>query len=250
MLSVLWRKFRRKPFSEHEIYPYQVTETLGERLLVLAPHPDDESIGCGGTILKHTRRGGYVRVIFVTDGGRGDFEGRFGDDYTSQRRASALQAMNILGVKDHRFWDYRDRELSRHERTLSKRILTEANEFSPDTLLVPSAWEVHPDHKAIFRAVWRIRRSLMCQIVLYEVLVPLYPNILIDITDEIDEKKRAIDAYYTETAYTNYTEKVSGLNIFRSTTLKKDVRYAEAFLRVKPLDEISRMVLPLLLVFA
>src|SRR5262245_2441565 len=52
--------------------PRLCTEPGGQRVLVLAPHPDDEVIGCGGTLYKHTRAGHAVTVVYMTDGRKGD----------------------------------------------------------------------------------------------------------------------------------------------------------------------------------
>jgi|Deesub1362B_J571_1020462.scaffolds.fasta_scaffold00706_14 LmbE family N-acetylglucosaminyl deacetylase len=218
--------------EEIHLYPYQVTEQLGERLLILAPHPDDESIGCGGTLLKHVKQGAKVKVVFITDGQRGDFEGRFLENYVTLRRKSAIKAMEILGIEDYDFWKYEDRGLYKIEKKLSERILNEVNLLRADILLVPSPLEVHPDHKVVFKAAWRIRRRLKAQLVLYEILMAFYPNTLVDITDEIETKKEAIRCYYTETSYNNYVEKVEGLNRFRSFTLPENIRYAEGFISI------------------
>src|SRR5215217_793092 len=56
---------------EAETIPYEPAQLRGERLLVLAPHPDDEAIGCGGLIAQHLREHRSVRIVIVTDGAEG-----------------------------------------------------------------------------------------------------------------------------------------------------------------------------------
>lgn len=63
--------------NEPDIYPYSVSDLSRKDALVIAPHPDDESLGCGGSIAKHIKAKSRVKVIFLTDGDKGDFEGRF-----------------------------------------------------------------------------------------------------------------------------------------------------------------------------
>lgn len=58
----------------------------------------------------------------------------------------------------------------------------------------------------------------------------LYPNTLVDITNEMEKKKKAIKSYFTELYYNDYLTKVEGLNRFRTATLPKNIKYAEAFL--------------------
>jgi LmbE family N-acetylglucosaminyl deacetylase len=62
-------------------------------VLVLAPHPDDESLGCGGAIVLHCRQGDRVKIVFATDGGAGDPQGYFANyDYRELRRDEARKA--------------------------------------------------------------------------------------------------------------------------------------------------------------
>jgi LmbE family N-acetylglucosaminyl deacetylase len=170
-----------------------------------------------------------VRIIFLTNGDKGDFEERFGKDYLGVRRESAKKAMEILGVTDYKFWNYKDREVYSVEREIKDRLSIEIETFSPSLIYAPSPLEVHPDHKAAFEVVWALKEKLGIPLAFYEVLMALYPNVLVDITDEIEQKKKAIESYFTEVYYNDYITKVEGLNRFRTATLKKDIKYAEAF---------------------
>lgn len=220
--------------AEEHIYPYALSDFSRHDVLVLAPHPDDESIGCGGSIFKHTRAGSRVKIIFLTNGDQGDFEGRFGKDYLAIRLQSAEKALNILQVKEHEFWGYKDRDLSSKTNEVIERLSSVIKSFSPSVIYAPSPFDIHPDHRTTFIIAWKIAQKLTLKLLLFETLVPLYPNILVDITQEWQSKKRAIESYWTELYYTNYTEKVEGLNRYRTATLSRDVLYAEAFLLADP----------------
>jgi LmbE family N-acetylglucosaminyl deacetylase len=215
--------------NESDIYPYSVLDFSSIDALCIAPHPDDESLGCGGSIVRHIKGGSRVKVIFLTNGDRGDFEKKFGDNYVKMRKQSAEKAMEILGVKDYEFWSYKDRELYLAEKEIKKRLLHTIEIFSPSLIYAPSPLEVHPDHKVAFKIVWDLKEKLSINIAFYEVLMALYPNILVDITEEIEQKKRAIESYFTEVYYNDYITKVEGLNKFRTATLPKNIKYAEAF---------------------
>src|SRR5262245_30184806 len=73
-------------------------------VLVVAPHPDDETIGCGATLALHARRGDTVHVVVVTDGELGDPRGLFARDdggagsYVELRRDECRRALQALGV--------------------------------------------------------------------------------------------------------------------------------------------------------
>lgn len=220
------------PDNEFDIYPYSTSDLSGDEALIIAPHPDDESLGCGGSIIRHVNAKHRVKVVFLTDGEKGDFEGRFGGDYVKLRRQSAEKAMGILGVTDYQFLGYGDRELFLREREALDRLLPVVESFSPSMIYAPSPYEAHPDHKAAFRLAWELRKRLGIALALYEVLMALYPSILVDITGEMEQKKRAIAAYYTEVYYNDYITKVEGINRFRTATLPKDVTYAEGFILV------------------
>jgi LmbE family N-acetylglucosaminyl deacetylase len=216
--------------AEEHIYPYTLSDFSNHNAIVLAPHPDDESIGCGGSIVKHTRAGSRVRVIFLTKGGRGDFEGRFGEDYLNIRLDCARKALGILGVKEYEFWEYKDRELVSAEKEIAGKLFQVVKDFSPSIIYAPSPFEIHPDHRAAFSFAWNLIRNMPLHLLLYETLVPLFPDTLVNITDEWQYKKRAVESYRTELYYNNYSGKVEGLNRYRTATLSKEVLYAEAFL--------------------
>jgi LmbE family N-acetylglucosaminyl deacetylase len=217
------------PLNEPDIYPYSVTDFSSKDALIIAPHPDDESLGCGGSIIKHIKAKSRVKVVFLTNGDRGDFLGKFGKDYVEIRKKSALKAMGSLGVRDFEFWGYGDRELNTGYEVAGKRLQKTIEDFSPSLIYAPSPFEAHPDHRAAFKLVWDLRERCPLSYAFYEILMAIYPNLLVDITDVIKKKKRAIEHYHTEVYYNDYVEKITGLNRFRTATLPKDIKYAEAF---------------------
>jgi|Deesub1362A_J573_1020465.scaffolds.fasta_scaffold00162_43 LmbE family N-acetylglucosaminyl deacetylase len=215
--------------NETDIYPYSVRDLSRFDTLVIAPHPDDESLGCGGSIIKHVNSGSRVKVIFLTDGDSGDFNGIYGKEYVSLRRASAGEALMILGVRDYEFWGYKDRGVATVSEEITDRLRQAIKGFSPDLIYVPSPFEVHPDHRTASVIGWRIFKETGVRVIFYEVIVALYPNILVDITSEIEKKKEAIRCYHTELYYNDYLSCIEGLNRFRTFTLPKEMRFAEGF---------------------
>lgn len=217
------------PRQESDIYPYTVTDFSRKDALILAPHPDDESFGCGGSIARHTAQGSRVKVIFITDGDKGDFDGRFGKDYAGIRRESAEKAMSILGVNDYEFWGYKDRNLHLKEEEVLEKLLSTIGIFSPSLIYAPSPYEAHPDHKVTSRIAMNAFKKTGIAVLFYEVLMALFPGILVDITPEMELKKKASGSYHTEIYYNDYLAVTAGLNRFRSATLSGSVIYAEGF---------------------
>lgn len=216
--------------NESEIYPYEATDISDRDCIVIAPHPDDESIGCGGSIVKHTRKGSRVKVIFLTKGDKGDFKGIFGSEYQNLRRKSAVEALTFLGVRDFEFWEFKDRELLNEKDVVYKKLKASFENFKPELIYTPSPYEAHPDHRVAASIGWQLYKENNIDVAFYEVLMPLYPNILVDISDEFKAKESAIKCYKTELFYNDYFSRVEGLNRFRASTLNSDVKYAEALL--------------------
>jgi len=215
--------------NEPEIFPYSVSDLSDRDCLVIAPHPDDESVGCGGSIVRHINRGSGVKVLFLTSGESGDFQNTFGDDYTDRRQRSAIDALSVLGVKDYEFLGFRDRGLHEEREDALNRVMEVLEDFRPGLIYVPSPFEAHPDHRSASWVGWELYSRTGTDTAFYEVLMPFCPNILVDITGEYKTKEAAIRRYDTELYYNDYIDYVEGLNRLRTATLGAGVRYAEAF---------------------
>lgn len=136
------------------------------RLLLIAPHPDDESLGCGVVLQRAVRAGAAIQVVYATDGEDNPWPHRLTErkwrldaedrKYWGQlRRAEALAALRVLGVRlsDVRFLGLPDQGLTnmlmRGGRTTVERLATLIRDWSPTHLLVPSVADTHPDHSAL-----------------------------------------------------------------------------------------------------
>src|SRR5216684_1495934 len=213
---------------EAEAIPFEPQDLRGERLMVLAPHPDDEVIGCGGLVALHLRDGRPVHVVVATDGGQA------GDG--AQREAESRAALALLGDATIEFLRFPDRELE-SARELEGRLAAILADWKPDLIAVPSPLEIHPDHIALSRAFCNlIARDpvlfadlAVARVAFYEVSAPLRPNALVDITTVADTKYAAIQAHASQTAIRDYTSYARGLNAWRSMTLPAHVKFAEAY---------------------
>jgi LmbE family N-acetylglucosaminyl deacetylase/glycosyltransferase involved in cell wall biosynthesis len=213
---------------EAEAIPFEPQDLRGERLLVLAPHPDDEVIGCGGLVALHLREGRKVHVVVATDGTQA------GD--AAQREAESRAALAVLGDATIEFLGFRDRELS-NARGLDDRLAAILRDWKPDLIAVPSPLEIHPDHVTLSRAFCDlIARDpslfadlAVARVAFYEVSAPLRPNVLVDITSVADAKYAAIKTHESQSAIRDYTSYARGLNTWRTMTLPPEVKFAEAY---------------------
>src|SRR5262245_23568919 len=111
-----------------------------KRVLVISPHPDDESIGCGGTLRKHVLEGDMVEVVFLTSGEKGGHS--VAPQETARRReAEAQSAAEILGISRLEFYRGPDGALSV---TLSvvDRLRARLEDWQPDVIYLPHDQEM------------------------------------------------------------------------------------------------------------
>jgi LmbE family N-acetylglucosaminyl deacetylase/glycosyltransferase involved in cell wall biosynthesis len=214
---------------ESTLVPYEpLTSIEATKVIVFAPHPDDEVFGCGGAIMSHVEHHTTVKVVIVTDGGFGATEDR--QAYVLKRREESLRAATVLGYGKPTFWDYADREVAYGE-SLVARIIATAEDYGADLLYAPSLTEIHPDHRAVamaaVEAVRRINRPL--RLAMYEVGSPLRPNLLLDISKFILRKREAMRCNTSQILIQPYHEQIEALNRYRTYTLPRKVVAAEAF---------------------
>jgi N-acetylglucosamine malate deacetylase 1 len=126
--------------------------TLADRFgatLVLAPHPDDEVLGCGGTIARLVAEGAQVDVAIVTRG----MAPAYSDDQVAEVRAEAEAAHRLLGVTGPHYLDLPAAGLDTIPQALvNKTVAALVGKIRPATLLVPFLGDIHADHQIVFNA--------------------------------------------------------------------------------------------------
>jgi LmbE family N-acetylglucosaminyl deacetylase len=130
-------------------------EQTSRSCIVFAPHPDDETLGCGALIARKCAAGTSVRVFVASDGASPHVPTRPGIDLARTRADEVAEACRILGVArgDLVQLGLPDGEIADHRGELEQRIAEEIDEFRPDDVLVTSGLDWHPDHQAMQRAV-------------------------------------------------------------------------------------------------
>lgn len=235
----------------------------GSRVLVLAPHPDDECIGCGGTVRKYVESGARVRVVVLTDGRDGDptvralasndpERARLEDELAARRKAEGAAALKVLGVEQGYFLNASDGRLRNHVASVSARLADILSEWRPEIVLLPFLTDRHADHFAanqcFLEAVSRVdadwAESLNC--LGYETWSPIYANVYVDITATIDCKRRALNCHESQLRFNNFLAGIEGLNRFRAVSGLTGGTYAEAFF-LTPLPVYRRLYHKLLL---
>jgi len=217
--------------TEEKLIPFYPKDPTGRRVLVLAPHPDDETLACGGSLALHALAGDPVKIVFLTNGAKGDSSGKAEkENYVALRQEEAKRACGCLGVTDLAFWPYEDRSLAGAHGAMG-RMVGLLKDYGPELVYAPSPLEIHPDHRAAcFLLCDAIRTEAFgFEVAFYEVGQPICVNALIDITAVLPQKKQAINCYQSQLKERPYGEITLGLNRFRSMTLPETVTHAEGF---------------------
>ncbi len=197
-----------------------------QRVLVVAPHPDDEVIAIGGCLALHRRAGSTVTTLFVTL----DAPSSSGE---IPREGEADKASKLLGF-EYRFLEFPDGRVSRHEAAVAKQIAEAIRSVVPDVVFCPFPGDHHRDHQAACASTAAaVKESgFDGEVWCYEVWSNLWPNFAVDITSVVDQKRAAIECYQSVVAHMPYPDAVLGLNRFRG--FKMGVQYAEAIYICRP----------------
>jgi LmbE family N-acetylglucosaminyl deacetylase len=143
---------------------------LGLPAVVFAPHPDDETLGCGGTIIRKRRAGARVALVFLTDGSA-SHPGLIKPDELRARRADeGIAAARVLGVErgDVTLLGFPDGRLSDHEEDAARRVAEILGRERPEEVFVPYRRDGPPDHEAATRIVLAALRAAGQAATVYE----------------------------------------------------------------------------------
>lgn len=199
--------------------------------LVVAPHPDDESIGCGGTIAQGVAAGEEWVAVFLTSGELG-LEELPAEKARAVREAEAEEAAEILGLAGLTFLRHPDWFLAQATAEASRSLALLLEQVGADRVLCPHPDEWHPDHAAtasVVRGAVQLagRHDLWLQT--YEVWTPMHRYEEVeDISEVMATKLQAVRAYRSQLAAFEYDDAVEGLDRFRGA-LAGRCRYAEVF---------------------
>lgn len=201
----------------------------GSKLLVVAAHPDDEILGCGGTLAKAIALGVEVAVLFLGEGVSARFpidryENEEFHNQTTIRNANACSAMNLLGIKEYKFGERLCGQFDKYPiLSLVKSIEEEMEQFSPDILFTHNSSEVNIDHRLTYEAVEIACRPTRDYIPreIYSFEIPcsgswtfqstFKPNVFVDISDYFDLKMKAWSCYESEARPFPFPRSVEGL---------------------------------------
>ena len=218
-------------------------------VVVIAPHPDDETLGCGGTLLKHLANGDNVHWVIATQ--LSESVGFSGEKVAS--RSSEIKAVaKGYGFCSVTILDYVTTTLSDYMLgSLITDLAKVLNKIKPDTVYAPYPGDVHSDHGVVFNAVSACSKSFrypfIKKVCCYETLsetefsisplTPSFkPNLFVDISEFIDEKIALMSLYEGEMLappFPRSEENIRALAVQRGAVA--GCESAEAFMLLKQL---------------
>lgn len=195
--------------------------SVSARILVLAPHPDDESIWCGGLLLQYSDQ---CDVVVLTDGRHGGTDGADEEEIIAIRKAELSEAMVYAGVKNFQFIGIEDGALNKAGEKFSR-----LNVSGYDAIFCPAPTDTHPDHAC----VWEFLRPMIKkvqQVFFYDGWSALVnPTHHLDISQVVERKKKLIAFHGSQVSQVDYVAKMTGLNCYRGLLAYPAVEYAEAY---------------------
>lgn len=212
------------------------------KVLVFAPHNDDEILGVGGTMARHISMGDEVYVCEVT--------ASLVEKYRLKLQGEARKAHEFLGVKETIFLNLTVVELPREEiRKFNGAISETVSRIAPDIVYLPFYGDIHGDHYAVANSVMVAVRPLSApfvkQVYMYETLSEtgwnyptadkaFIPNTYVDITDFYFQKENALKCYQSQVKEYPHPRSLRALRAlaeYRGSTV--GLCYAEAFMCIR-----------------
>jgi len=216
-----------------------------KKILILAPHADDEILGCGGTIHKYKKLGYQIHIVILTNANIGDEE-LFSKNLIKKIRKEAYNANKILNIKNLIFYDLPAPRLDQYPIYKIANLIEKIfKQIKPDTVFIPSEKDMHFDHKIINNAAMiaarPINKNNIKRIFAYETLSethwgvcfnkPFSPNYFEILNEEnIKFKKKSFQQYKSQLKKFPHPRSVKGvvtLANFRGMQINS--QYAEAF---------------------
>lgn len=223
-----------------------MTTDMHGRWLVIAPHPDDEVLGCGGTIARVADGGGEVHVAVVTRGQPPAFD----EEMIARVRAEAGAAHRHLAVRQTHWLDLPAAQLFETPHSKLNDALTRlVHDLRPDTLLIPFVGDVHMDHQLIFTSALVAARPHQAtyprKILAYEtvsetnwnaphVTPSFVPNVYVDIEHTLERKLKAAAMFGSQMRafpHERSLETLRALATVRGTAVHRAA--AEAFVLIR-----------------
>jgi len=218
------------------------------KVLVVAPHADDEVLGCGGVIKRHIQSGDEVYLCVATKPYTPDWT----EEYIAQKAEELKLSNNILGIKETFFLNFPTVKLDMvGQKKINDSIAEIVLKVKPEVMYIPFFGDINRDHRIISEACLVVARPTpgLCikKVLAYEVLSetewgkvfrPFIPNVYVNISPVIDEKIKAMSCYKTQIKNFPHPRSIEGIKILSQRRgMEAGMDHAEAFILLKEIKE-------------
>lgn len=215
-------------------------------VLVVAPHPDDEVLGCGGTIAKHHQKGDHVYLCIATAA----YPPQWSEDYIARKAIEIQESSKILGIEQVFQLNLPTAKLDTlPQKELNDSLSALVDGIAPEVAYIPHQGDLNRDHRILFEsalvALRPIKRKIR-KILSYETLsetewgiqtTSFIPNAYVDISGTIDRKIDAMRAYSTELREMPHPRSIGIIEAHaRKRGSEIGTPYAEAFSLIRSID--------------
>lgn len=229
---------------------------MTKKILVIAAHPDDEVLGCGATMAKHSLKGDKVNVVILSEGITSRDNQHNREKYSqelSELAKSAQKANNILGVSSLSLHNFPDNRMDSIDRLDIIKIVEEfLKQYEPEIIYTHHAGDLNIDHRLIHEAVVTACRPVpfypVKMLLFFEVpsstewqmpgLAPYFtPNWFVNVSDTLNLKLKALEAYSSEMRNWPHARSIPALEYMaRWRGASVGVEAAEAFILGRKLE--------------
>ena len=204
-------------FHFEKIDPEELIIKPDEKCLILAPHFDDETFGCGGLLIRYPQN---LHIICLTDGKFGTVQGN-NDEIVNIRKKEFISVMDELGINSYEFLDIQDGKLIFNYEKFEQ---IEISDY--DYVFIPNHFENHKDHKAVTELLKQLlkvkKHKKTLKIVFYEIWSAMtMPNYFLDITKVIRQKRKLIQLYASQNKNLWFFKGVISLNAYRGMLVNR-----------------------------
>lgn len=223
---------------------------MNKTILIICAHPDDEVIGCGGTIAKLSKSGFKINVLFLADGesSRDGFNNK--SNLIEKRKKNSIKALKVLGCNAINFLDYQDNRLDSIELLeIVKSVEKYITLYRPSIIFTHYINDLNIDHQITSKAVitacrpqpnYPVKELLFfetCSSTEWNLSESFMPNYFIDISKTLTLKKRALNCYKDEMRpypHPRSIKSIENLSYYRGSTVGCNA--AEAFIIGRKID--------------
>lgn len=230
-------------FFSTAVKPIVIEAPFGESMLVVAPHQDDEVIGCGGAMALQRRAGRRVKVVVLQDGADEHAQVSMTREALRDRRnAESRAAAGVIDAEEPMFLGSRHMRQDAESLAGTLRELIESS--CVDSVFTPFVLDGHPDHRACNAILAMALANLDTEIrvLQYEVWANCIPNVAVVIDDVVTQKEKMLECFEFANSAVNYSHATLGLNRFHSRLLPAGrARFVEAYFE-SPLSDYLEIV--------